>query len=136
MGKLSPLGFKRKNDGDNTGKKRMKPMEAEGDDVVAEKAGLPLSEVVSDCEERWFLETLKEAEDGDVRMQVIVSQMYNSGYGVAKDEEKGKFWISKASRIRASARKLSYKRPDVTEVVTPAGYNASDSDTDELVCTS
>ncbi|XP_073158091.1 uncharacterized protein [Henckelia pumila] len=128
MGKLSPLGFKRKNDGDNTGKKRMKPMEGEGGDVAAaEKVRLPLSEVVSDCEERWFLETLKEAEAGDLRMQVIVSQMYNSGYGVAKDEDKRKFWISSASRMRTSLRKVSYKRP---------GYNASDSDTDELACTS
>ncbi|KZV15257.1 hypothetical protein F511_26403 [Dorcoceras hygrometricum] len=127
MGKLSPLSIKRKSDDDNAGNKRMKSVEAEGGDHAADKVRLPLSEVVSDCEERWFLETLREAEAGDIRMQVLVSQMYNSGYGVAKDIDKGKFWASRGSRIRTSVRKLMNKRP---------GYNESDSDTDELAGTS
>ncbi|KAL0344416.1 UNVERIFIED_CONTAM: hypothetical protein Sradi_4272900 [Sesamum radiatum] len=94
----------------------------------AEEGGeprLPLSEVVSDCIKRWFQDTLKEARTGDINMQVLVAQMYYSGYGVARDANKGRIWITKASRIRSSVWKVSSKRP---------GYNASDSDSesDEL----
>ncbi|XVE62094.1 hypothetical protein DITRI_Ditri06bG0091800 [Diplodiscus trichospermus] len=49
---------------------------------------LPLSEVVSDCVKRWFKDTLKEAKAGDVNMQVLVGQMYYSGYGVPRDAQK------------------------------------------------
>lgn len=48
----------------------------------------PLADVVSDCVRRWFQDTLKEAKSGDVAMQVLVGQMYNSGYGVVKDAQK------------------------------------------------
>ena len=50
--------------------------------------GVPLSDVVSDCIKRWFKATLKEAKAGDINMQVLVSQMYFSGYGIPKDEQK------------------------------------------------
>ena len=52
---------------------------------------LPLSHVVSDCVRRWFQDTLKEAKAGDSGMQLLVGQMYNSGYGVRKDTDK--VWI-------------------------------------------
>ncbi|KAM7526553.1 hypothetical protein LguiA_016455 [Lonicera macranthoides] len=84
----------------------------------------PLSEVVSDCVHRWFQDTLKEAKAGDISMQVLVAQMYFNGYGVPIDEQKGKLWMTRASRLRSSAWKVSSKRP---------GYNASDSDSDELI---
>lgn len=45
----------------------------------------PLARVVADCAKRWFQDTLKEAKDGDSAMQVLVGQMYYSGYGVRKD---------------------------------------------------
>ncbi|XP_052172901.1 uncharacterized protein LOC127788533 isoform X1 [Diospyros lotus] len=83
----------------------------------------PLSGVVSDCVKRWFQDTLKEAKAGDVSMQVLVGQMYYNGYGVAKDAQKGRIWMTRASRVRSSVWKVSNKRP---------GYNASDSDSDEL----
>lgn len=51
-------------------------------------ARVPLSEVVSDCVKRWFKDTLKEAKAGDVNMQVLVGQMYYSGYGVPRDAQK------------------------------------------------
>ncbi|XP_057808236.1 uncharacterized protein LOC131022735 [Salvia miltiorrhiza] len=98
--------------------KRKRPMANGGDGA----ARLPLSEVVSDCKERWFQDSLKEAKAGDVNMQVLVGQMYYSGYGVPKDTDKGKFWMTRASRVRSSAWKVRNKRP---------GYNASDSDSDE-----
>ncbi|KAJ4845683.1 hypothetical protein Tsubulata_035263 [Turnera subulata] len=85
---------------------------------------VPLSEVVSDCVKRWFKDTLKEAKAGDINMQVLVGQMYYSGYGVPRDAQKGRIWMTRASRIRSSVWKVSDKRP---------GYNASDSDSDELV---
>ncbi|KAF3964967.1 hypothetical protein ACB098_06G135300 [Castanea mollissima] len=83
---------------------------------------LPLALVVSDCVKRWFQDTLKEAKAGDSAMQVLVGQMYSSGYGVPKDPHKGRAWISKASKSRVSVWNVSDKHP---------GYNASDSDSDE-----
>lgn len=57
----------------------------------SERKSLPLSQVVSDCVRRWFQETLKEAKSGDLSMQVLVSQMYNTGYGVPMDPQKVNF---------------------------------------------
>ncbi|KAA8534010.1 hypothetical protein F0562_031527 [Nyssa sinensis] len=84
---------------------------------------VPLAEVVSDCVKRWFQDTLKEAKAGDSAMQVLVGQMYYSGYGIPRDAQKGRAWISKASKNRSSVWKVSDKHP---------GYNASDSDSDDM----
>ncbi|KAI3731179.1 hypothetical protein L1987_62363 [Smallanthus sonchifolius] len=84
---------------------------------------IPLAEVVLECSRRWFQDTLKEAKAGDTSMQVLVGQMYCSGYGVVKDAQKGQAWISRASRSRSSVWKVGDKHP---------GYNASDSDSDEV----
>ncbi|KAL3630545.1 hypothetical protein CASFOL_023529 [Castilleja foliolosa] len=81
----------------------------------------PLAEVVSDCVQRWFQDTLKDAKNGDTAMQVLVGQMYYSGYGVSRDVQRGKAWINKASKSRSSVWKVGDKHP---------GYNASDSDSD------
>lgn len=59
-----------------------KSLEPEGNSRV------PLGQVVSDCARRWFQDTLKEAKAGDGAMQVLVGQMYNSGYGVPRDPQK------------------------------------------------
>ncbi|XP_011095090.1 uncharacterized protein LOC105174627 [Sesamum indicum] len=133
MGKSSSQLIRRRrelknNDDDNSNKaKKTKTTAMEPDEGgdTEDQPRLPLSEVVSDCTERWFQDTLKEAKAGDVNMQVLVGQMYYSGYGVPKDADKGKFWMNRASRMRSSVWKLSHKRP---------GYNASDSDSesDEL----
>ncbi|KAH1045202.1 hypothetical protein AAZX31_09G257800 [Glycine max] len=82
----------------------------------------PLSGVVADCVKRWFKDTLKEAKAGDVNMQVLVGQMYYHGYGVPRDAQKGRIWLTKASRVRSSVWRVGGKRP---------GYNASDSESDE-----
>ncbi|KAK3407792.1 uncharacterized protein LOC104421024 [Eucalyptus grandis] len=84
---------------------------------------LPLAQVVSDCARRWFQDTLREAKAGDGAMQVLVGQMYNSGYGVPRDPQKGRAWINKASKARSSVWRVSDKQP---------GYNASDSDSGEM----
>ncbi|XP_004302623.1 PREDICTED: uncharacterized protein LOC101305771 [Fragaria vesca subsp. vesca] len=88
-----------------------------------EKSQAPLKEVVSECVKRWFKDTLKEAKAGDINMQILVGQMYYSGYGVPRDAHLGRVWITRASRTRSSAWKVCEK---------PPGYNASDSDSDEL----
>lgn len=49
---------------------------------------VPLSSVVSDCAKRWFKDTLEEAKAGNITMQVLLGQMYYSGYGVPKDAKK------------------------------------------------
>ncbi|XP_076915778.1 uncharacterized protein LOC143575238 [Bidens hawaiensis] len=85
---------------------------------------VPLSDVVSDCLRRWFQDTLKEAKAGDLSMQVLVAQMYFYGYGIPKDHQKASIWMTRASRVRSSVWKVSGKRP---------GYNASDSDSEELL---
>ncbi|XP_028797654.1 uncharacterized protein LOC114753154 [Neltuma alba] len=88
-----------------------------------EKNRVPLAHVVADCAKRWFRDTLKEAQAGDSSMQLLVGQMYYSGYGVPRDPRKGHAWISKASRTRSSVWKASEKHP---------GYRASDSDSNEM----
>ncbi|KAI3884503.1 hypothetical protein MKW92_028821 [Papaver armeniacum] len=91
---------------------------------VQNRATTPLSRVVSSCVKRWFQDTLKEARDGDSGKQVLVSQMYYNGYGIPKDARKGRAWIIKASKSRSSmAWEVRNKQP---------GYNASDSDSDNL----
>ncbi|RYR03837.1 hypothetical protein Ahy_B06g083212 [Arachis hypogaea] len=49
---------------------------------------VPLSGVAADYVKWWFRDTLKEAKAGDINMQVLVGQMYYSGYGVPKDDQK------------------------------------------------
>ncbi|XVF31691.1 hypothetical protein REPUB_Repub17cG0013700 [Reevesia pubescens] len=84
---------------------------------------LPLSEVVFDYVMHWFKDTLKEAKSGDINMQVLVGQMYYSGYGVPQDAQKGRIWTTRASEMRSSVWKISNKHP---------GYNASDSNSNEV----
>ncbi|KAI7750719.1 hypothetical protein M8C21_013021 [Ambrosia artemisiifolia] len=85
---------------------------------------VPLSDVVSDCLRRWFQDTLKEAKAGDLSMQVLLAQMYFNGYGIPKDHQKARIWMTRAARVRSSVWRVSSKRP---------GYNASDSDSEELL---
>lgn len=78
----------------------------------------PLSAVVSDCVKRWF----QEAKGGDFSIQLLLSHMYYNGYGLPKDPQKGRIWMTIASKVRSSVWKVSNKLP---------GYNASDSHSDE-----
>jgi hypothetical protein len=48
----------------------------------------PLKEVVANCEQRWFEQTLKAAKSGDVSSQCLVGQMFCSGYGVQANVKK------------------------------------------------
>lgn len=102
-------------------KKNMEEASSNSSISSSNQQRLPLADVVADCVKRWFHDTLKEAKAGDANMQVLVGQMYFSGYGISRDAQKGRAWISRASKSRSSAWKVSDKRP---------GYNASDSDSD------
>lgn len=73
---------------DNKATKRKRTTTTATATMAAEHRRVPLSDVVSDCIKRWFQDTLKEAKSGDVNMQVLVGQMYYSGYGIAKDDNK------------------------------------------------
>lgn len=61
--------------------------------IEALECRTPLAKVVADCAKRWFQDTLKEAKAGDSNMQVLVGQMYYSGYGVPRDPRKVFFFI-------------------------------------------
>ncbi|GFY83465.1 hypothetical protein Acr_03g0002390 [Actinidia rufa] len=98
-------------------------MEESSRRTVEECGRVPLATVVSDCVKRWFEDTLTQAKGGDAAMQVLVGQMYCRGYGITRDAQKGRAWISKASRIRSPVWRVSDKRP---------GYNDSDSDSDDM----
>ncbi|XP_021768194.1 uncharacterized protein LOC110732545 [Chenopodium quinoa] len=103
------------------------------------EARQPLSEVVADCVMRWFQDTLKEAKGGDTNMQVL-PEMSKSCFLIALVCAmmlliclrscltiygfQAKVWMSKASRVRSSVWRVGEKHP---------GYNASDSDSDELM---
>ncbi|EEF35727.1 hypothetical protein RCOM_0850070 [Ricinus communis] len=74
--------------------------------------------------------TEKKMEGSCIRLReemVLVGQMYYSGYGIPRDAQKGKIWMTRASKTRSSVWRVSDKHP---------GYNASDSDSDELKCDS
>ncbi|XP_023552657.1 uncharacterized protein LOC111810237 [Cucurbita pepo subsp. pepo] len=86
------------------------------------KNRIPLADVVSDCAKRWFQDTLKEANAGDTAMQVLVGQMFCSGYGVPKDTRKGLAWINRASKYQASVWKASDRHP---------AYLATDSESSD-----
>eukprot|EP01018_Ginkgo_biloba_P039469 Gb_17390 [translate_table: standard] len=77
---------------------------------------------LEDCTKRWFQDTLKEAKEGDTEMQILVAQMYYSGYGIPQDAQKARTWFQKASKAQSRVTNLTAKQP---------GFNASESDSDE-----
>lgn len=72
------------------------------------QARIPLSQVVADCVNRWFLDTLKEARSGDVTMQVLVGQMYHSGYGVPRNAQKVGGFLGTLFSLRNSVVRLGF----------------------------
>ena len=59
---------------------------------------MPLSAVVSDAVRRWFAETEREANRGDVKAMALLGQMLMEGYGCDVDIDLGKKWADKARR--------------------------------------
>lgn len=64
------------------------------DERKMQEGRVPLKDVVADCTRRWFQDSLREAKAGDAAMQVLVGQMYQSGYGVSKNEQKVRTFVS------------------------------------------
>jgi TPR repeat protein len=59
---------------------------------------MPLSAVVSDAVRRWYVETEREANRGDVKAMALLGQMLMEGYGCDVDIDLGKKWADKARR--------------------------------------
>lgn len=59
---------------------------------------MPLSAVVSDAVRRWYVETEREANRGDVKAMALLGQMLMEGYGCDVDIDRGKKWADKARR--------------------------------------
>ena len=59
---------------------------------------MPLSAVVSDAVRRWYAETEREANRGDVKAMALLGQMLMVGYGCVVDVDQGKKWADKARR--------------------------------------
>ena len=69
---------------------------------------------------RWFRDILKEAKAGDINMQVLVGQMYYSGYGVPRDDQKGSVSVSMSlfhSRLCFVCSHLTSGQKDVSSVL-------------------
>ena len=71
-------------------KKKMEDSSSNNSEKRIQSSSTPLSQVVSDCVKRWFHDTHKEAKAGDLSMQVLLAQMYYTGYGVPRDSYKVK----------------------------------------------
>mmetsp|Transcript_5713 Transcript_5713/g.14678 ORF Transcript_5713/g.14678 Transcript_5713/m.14678 type:complete len:366 (+) Transcript_5713:92-1189(+) len=71
---------------------------AAGDKEIHRGQGIPLTDVVTDGVQRWFQETYREAQRGDVKMQALLGEMLQEGYGCDADPEAGREWAAKAKK--------------------------------------
>jgi TPR repeat protein len=42
--------------------------------------------------ERWFIDTLRNAKNGDVNQAALLAEMLATGYGCNKDAEEARYW--------------------------------------------
>ncbi|KAI8463228.1 MAG: hypothetical protein J3K34DRAFT_527153 [Monoraphidium minutum] len=68
---------------------------------------IPLKDVVEAAVERWFEDTLVEAQRGDTRAAALLAQMYAQGYGTARDASAAAKWAERA-RLRGYRMKGVY----------------------------
>jgi len=68
--------------------------------------GAPLSDVVADGVHRWFQETLREAQRGDVKHQALLGEMLLEGYGCEPDPVAARAWAEKARKRGYRMRKV------------------------------
>ena len=45
----------------------------------------PLKDVMADAVERWFVDTLRNAKNGDANQAALLAEMLSTGYGCTKD---------------------------------------------------
>ncbi|KAK6267276.1 hypothetical protein QUC31_018113 [Theobroma cacao] len=86
-------------------------------DSRGDRDRIPLAQVVSELVKGWFQDAMKEARAGDTNMQVLVGQMYCTGFGVPKDVQK--------TTLPCCQLLLLY-------FLVVSRYDASDSDSEEL----
>lgn len=63
-----------------------------------EVACVPLGIVVEDAVKRWFEETYRNAQRGDVKQQALLGQMLAEGYGCQRDPKAAEEWIERARK--------------------------------------
>lgn len=80
----------------NQTESKAKPVLFTPDGKLVERA--PLGAVVTDAVRRWYAETEKEAQRGDVKAMALLGQMLMEGYGCEVDMERGKQLAEKARR--------------------------------------
>ena len=51
-----------------------------------------LGAVMRDAAERWFLDALRHAKNGDANQAALLAEMLKQGYGCARDEEEARYW--------------------------------------------
>lgn len=51
-----------------------------------------LKAVMANAIERWFVDTLRNAKNGDANQAALLSEMLSTGYGCTKDAEEARYW--------------------------------------------
>jgi len=51
-----------------------------------------LKDVMADAIERWFVDTLRNAKNGDANQAALLAEMLSTGYGCTKDAEEARYW--------------------------------------------
>ncbi|GMH45137.1 hypothetical protein BSKO_13094 [Bryopsis sp. KO-2023] len=63
-----------------------------------EVKSVQLSYVVQDAVKRWFDDTYRDAQRGDVKQQALLGQMLAEGYGCQRDPKGAEEWMEKARK--------------------------------------
>lgn len=61
---------------------------------------MPLGTVIEDAVKRWFEDTYRDAQRGDVKQQALLGQMLAEGYGCEQDMEAAEEWTERARKRR------------------------------------
>lgn len=61
---------------------------------------VPLGTVIEDAVKRWFEDTYRDAQRGDVKQQALLGQMLAEGYGCEQDIEAAEEWTERARKRR------------------------------------
>ena len=56
-----------------------------------------LKAVMADAVQRWFIDTLRNARNGDMNQAALLAEMLAEGYGCVKDLEEARYWKQVAS---------------------------------------
>ena len=63
-----------------------------------------LGAVMRDAAERWFVDALRLAKNGDANQAAVLAEMLKHGYGCLRDEEEARYW--KQVAINAGGRRV------------------------------